>query len=184
MLVAKLVLGAAIGAAIGGLVGHAGKCSGGTCPLTCKPTSGAVFGAILGVLVASSLGSKGTKPAFAPSPHVAEITGEEQLADVLRSHMVLVDFYADWCGACRQLKPTIHQIADEYVGRANVVTVNVDNVPALARRYGVEGIPDVRIFRDGKPVATIVGVQPRATYTEWLDSRPGPAEAAPEAGER
>jgi thioredoxin 1 len=89
--------------------------------------------------------------------------------------VILVDFYADWCGPCRRLKPIIHEIADEYAGRVVVASVNVDNLKDVAEKYGVYSIPDVRVFRAGKVSDSFIGVRSKKTYTEILDKVPAPA---------
>ena len=71
---------------------------------------------------------------------------------------VMVDFYADWCGPCRMVAPTIEALASER-DDAEIVKVNVDNSPELAVRYGVSSIPTILVFRDGDLVARAVGVR-------------------------
>ena len=83
--------------------------------------------------------------------------------------VVLVDFYADWCGPCRKLKPTVHAIADEYSGKVGVLAVNVDKNKDLASHHGVSGIPDVRIFRAGEQAEQIVGLRGKDSYTSVID---------------
>src|SRR5262245_2580652 len=80
--------------------------------------------------------------------------------EVLRSDRpTLVDFYADWCGPCRLMKPVVDQLAEVFDGRANVVKVNVDESPELASRYGVESIPTFIVVRDGNVAQKLVGLQ-------------------------
>ena len=86
---------------------------------------------------------------------------------------VLVDFYADWCRPCRQLAPTIGQLAAQYEGRAVVSKVNVDRHPELAGRYGIQGIPAILFFKDGQEVQRLVGVHPASTYASVLDEFAG-----------
>ena len=165
----KLVVGAAVGAALGGWIGYATKCAGGGCPMMGNPVGGVIFGAIIGTLLASSFGNKG--PAFTPSKNVVEIASSEQFETLLKSqHVVMADFYADWCGPCRNLKPTIHELADAYAGRVTVAAVNVDANGDLAQQHGVSGIPDVRIFKGGKQVDQLVGLSRKEKYAESLDS--------------
>ena len=81
----------------------------------------------------------------------------------------LVDFYADWCGPCRMLAPTIEKLADDYKGKANIAKVNVDNFKELAKKYNISGIPCVILFKNGKEINRIVGKRAEKDYTEALD---------------
>ena len=84
--------------------------------------------------------------------------------------LMLVDFWAEWCGPCRMLGPVIEDLADRYEGKAVVGKVNVDNEQELAIRYGVMSIPTVIFFKDGKEIDRKVGVQPADVYTKTLDA--------------
>ena len=83
---------------------------------------------------------------------------------------VLVDFWATWCGPCRMLGPVIEELATEYEGRLVVGKVDVDNNQEFAAKYGVRNIPTVLVFKDGEVVGRQVGVAPKKTYTDALDS--------------
>ena len=83
---------------------------------------------------------------------------------------VLVDFWATWCGPCRMLGPVIEELATEYEGRVGVGKVDVDNNQEFAAKYGVRNIPTVLVFKDGEVVGRQVGVAPKKTYTDALDS--------------
>ena len=82
---------------------------------------------------------------------------------------VVVDFWAPWCGPCRVLGPTIEQLEAEQEGRWELVKVNTEDYPDVAQEYGVMSIPNVKLFRDGKPVAEFVGALPRRSIEQWLD---------------
>jgi thioredoxin 1 len=93
-------------------------------------------------------------------------------AEVLEAkEPVLVDFWATWCAPCRALAPLIERLAEQYQGRAKVLKLDVDKAPDVAQRYGVQSIPTVILFRDGKEQARWVGGQPLTTYTNALEAQ-------------
>lgn len=102
---------------------------------------------------------------------------DENFADtVLKSDKpVLVDFWAEWCGPCRAIAPTIEQLAAEYEGRAIVGKVDVDSNPQTAMQFGVRSIPMLLFFQNGRPVDQLIGGVPKKMLAEKLDSLVGQA---------
>ena len=84
--------------------------------------------------------------------------------------LMMVDFWAVWCGPCRMLAPMVDDLAEKYAGKVVVGKVNVDKEQELAIRYGVMSIPTVIFFKDGKEIARKVGVQPPQAFTQVLDA--------------
>ena len=102
---------------------------------------------------------------------VLEITDENFEELVLKSDKpVLVDFWAAWCGPCRMVGPVIEEISNEYSDKAVVGKVDIDSNQEYAAKYGVRNIPTVLVFNKGEIVTRQVGVAPKNTYTEAIDS--------------
>ena len=83
--------------------------------------------------------------------------------------LIMVDFWAEWCPPCRALSPLLEQIADEMGDKVDVAKVDVDANQQLAMKYGVQGIPTVKLFKDGEEVQTLVGLMPKAEYLKYID---------------
>ena len=90
--------------------------------------------------------------------------------DVLKSDTpVVVDFWAEWCGPCKQIGPSLEQIASEMGERVKIAKVNVDDNPGAAARYGVRGIPTLLVFKNGQIVAQKVGAAPKSVLSNWIE---------------
>lgn len=101
--------------------------------------------------------------------HFNEESFNEALAS---SRLMMVDFWATWCGPCRMLGPVIEQLAEEYEDKDVIIgKVDVDEDPELARRYGVMQIPTVLLLRNGEELAREIGAKPMETYTDLLDKQ-------------
>lgn len=98
-----------------------------------------------------------------------KVTDASFAADVLGSgEPVLVDFWAEWCGPCRQIGPALEELADEFKGKLTVAKINIDESPETPGRYGVRGIPTLMLFRNGELAATKVGAAPKSAIAAWL----------------
>jgi len=91
-------------------------------------------------------------------------------AEVLKSALpVLVDFWAPWCGPCKAIAPVVADLAKQYAGRLKVVKINVDDHPQSPSRYGVRGIPNLILFKDGQVRDQIIGAVPKAQLVKAID---------------
>jgi thioredoxin 1 len=101
---------------------------------------------------------------------IQEITDEQFASEVLASEMpVLVEFWAPWCGPCRQLAPVLEQLAEERAGALKVVKINQDEQPLRSAEYRVMGVPTMLVFDGGEAVAQLVGARPKARLADDLD---------------
>ncbi|MBN2022420.1 MAG: thioredoxin [Pirellulales bacterium] len=115
---------------------------------------------------------------------MTEVRDDNFQIEVLQSDQpVLVDFWAPWCGPCRRVGPIVEELARENLGRVKVAKINVDHSPETAAQYGISSIPTLILFKNGRPVDRLVGVQPKVRLQAALDRALVQAEeAAPARG--
>jgi len=105
------------------------------------------------------------------SEHIQHVTDATFETEVLQAQSpVLVDYWAEWCGPCKAIAPTLEEVAKEYSGKLKVTKVNVDENQEIPRKYGIRGIPTLMLFKNGNIEATKVGALSKSQLTAFLDS--------------
>ena len=100
-----------------------------------------------------------------------KVTDESFDKDVLQSGTpVLVDFWAEWCGPCKQIAPALDQISEELAGAVTIAKVNIEESPTTPSRYGVRSIPTLLLFKNGQVAATKIGAEPKQKLVSWINS--------------
>ncbi len=102
---------------------------------------------------------------------IQEVTSSTWDSDVLKYQgLVMIDFWAAWCGPCRIVAPTVEELAKEYTGKIKVMKLNTDDNPDIASKYNIMGIPTLMFFKDGRKLDQIVGAVPKQQLKEKIES--------------
>jgi thioredoxin 1 len=106
------------------------------------------------------------------SSDLIKYTGDDSFdQDVLKAEgLVLVDYWAEWCGPCKMIAPYLEDISSDYKGRATIAKLNVEDNPETAQKYGIRGIPTLMLFKNGTVVATKVGALSKTQIAAFIDS--------------
>ena len=84
-------------------------------------------------------------------------------------HPILCDFWAEWCGPCKQISPILSEIAKEYENKITIAKINIDNNPEVPSKYGIMSIPTLILFNNGKMVGSQIGLLEKQTITDWIN---------------
>ncbi len=99
-----------------------------------------------------------------------QVTDSSFDADVLKAAgPVVVDFWAEWCGPCKQIAPALEEIATEMADRVTIAKINIDDNPETPGKYGVRGIPTLMLFKNGEVAATKIGAIPKSQLVQWVE---------------
>ena len=105
------------------------------------------------------------------SEGIVEVTTSNWHTEVIKAQgLVMIDFWAAWCGPCRMISPTVEELAKEYSGKIKVLKLNTDENSEIASRYKIMGIPTIMFFKDGNKLDQIVGVVPKQHLKAKIDS--------------
>ena len=179
----KLMISVLIGGGLGALLGYFGKCASGTCPLTSTWWRGAVYGALLGGLFYYVSGGSSPASMNKSTANVKLITEGQFEAEVVQSPLpVVVDFYATWCGPCKRLSPMLDELAGPLTSKIKFVKINVDEAPNLSQRFGIQAIPTLIFFKNGKVADKLTGLPSEDALKTRLDSLAEPGSPAKNSG--
>ena len=104
------------------------------------------------------------------SENIVKVSDDSFESDVLSANgPVLVDYWAEWCGPCKQIAPVLDELAGEYDGKLTIAKLNVDENPETPPRYGIRGIPTLMLFKDGEVAGTKVGAVSKSQLAEFVD---------------
>jgi putative thioredoxin len=122
------------------------------------------------------------QPAADTGPLIKDTTTQDFMTDVIeasKTTTVLVDFWAPWCGPCKQLMPTLEKVVNEAKGRIKLVKLNIDDHPAIPGQMGIQSVPAVLAFKDGRPVDGFMGAQPESQIRAFIEKNGSEAPANP-----
>lgn len=145
---------------------------------TDNPYGGPYGASMGGQMTASASFGGGQQAAPQAGSHIKDTTTANFSKDVMdesRRQPVLVDFWAPWCGPCKQLTPALEKVVNEAGGRVKLVKLNIDDHPAIPGQLGIQSIPAIVAFVDGRPVDGFMGAVPESQIREFIDKIAGPA---------
>jgi putative thioredoxin len=132
----------------------------------------------------AQLGGAASAAGAAPAGYIKDTTTAAFTKDVLeesRRQPVMVDFWAPWCGPCKQLTPVLEKVVNEAGGRVKLVKLNIDDHPSIPGQLGIQSIPAIVAFQDGRPVDGFMGAVPESQIKEFIDKIAGPDAGDPKA---
>ena len=115
----------------------------------------------------SLIGNLAGDPSVIKESSSAEFAEDVMVAS--RDTPVIVDFWAEWCGPCKQISPILSELAEDYKEKILIAKVNIDENPEVPSNYGIMSIPTLILFKDGKSVSSQIGVAEKSSLTQWID---------------
>jgi len=159
---------------MGAVLGRFDKRFAGHWPLLANWRRGALSGALVGAVFFFVTGIGGSAAMNQSTTNVERITETNFDAVVLHSSKPgVVDFYATWCGPCKELSPMLDKLAGSFTNEIKFVKINVDESPDLSRRFNIQGVPTLLFFRNGRVVGDVVGLLPANVLKTRLESLAG-----------
>jgi thioredoxin 1 len=154
----RLVIGAVVGGLLGFGVYRFIGCSSGTCPITSNPWSSTILGIIIGAMTLNGALAAPAARGGGNVPSSVVVLNDANFDAQVRTGVVLVDFWATWCGPCQRQGPIVEQVASQLKGKAVLGKLDVDAAQQTAQRLGIESIPTLVVFQNGTPVKRLVGL--------------------------
>jgi len=176
----RIGLAVALGAGLGAVMGSTRSCETGGCPLTANPRRGAIYGGLMGLLIAFAFAPP-SGPVIEADSGIVEVTSAAQFKEQISASEkpVLAYFHASWCGACRQVGPTVNELARNHSGAAVFLGVDTDQNAELAQEHAVQYLPTSIVFRGGREVARFVGAFDKAQLIQELTAPDTPQAGTP-----
>lgn len=104
-----------------------------------------------------------------PTIHINADNFEQEV--IASDNLMLIDFWAEWCGPCKSIGPSLEELSEEFAGKCRIGKINIEEAPTLAARYGVRSLPALALVRKGEVIEMKTGAAPKARIADWISSK-------------